>query len=67
MKNDFEYIDIKKVFKKLNTSLNGLSSKESINRLKEYGYNELPKEKKKSIRYMEKSVSEVKKVRWILS
>ena len=43
MKNDFEYIDIKKVFKKLNTSLNGLSSKESINRLKEYGYNELPK------------------------
>mgnify|MGYP005888401211 FL=1 len=49
MKNDFEYIDIKKVFKKLNTSLNGLSSKESINRLKEYGYNELPKEKKKSI------------------
>lgn len=49
MKNDFEYIDIKKVFKKLNTSLNGLSSKEANSRLKEYGYNELPKEKKKSI------------------
>ena len=49
MKRDFEYIDIKKVIKKLNSSLNGLSNKEANKRLKEYGYNELPKEKKKSI------------------
>lgn len=49
MKRDFEYIDIKKAIKKLNSSLNGLSTKEANKRLKEYGYNELPKEKKKTI------------------
>ena len=49
MKRDYEYIDIKKVLKKLNTSLNGLTSKEANRRLKEYGYNELPREKRKSV------------------
>ena len=47
MKRDFEYIDIKKVIKKLNSSLNGLSNKEANKRLKEYGYNELPKKRRK--------------------
>ena len=49
MKKDYEYIDIKKVLKKLKTSLNGLTDREANRRLKEYGYNELPHEKKKSI------------------
>ena len=49
MKRDYEYIDIKKVLKKLNTSLNGLTNKEANRRLKEYGYNELPREKRKSV------------------
>ena len=39
MKRAFEYIDIKKAIKKLNSSLTGLSTKEANKRLKEYGYN----------------------------
>ncbi len=49
MKNDYEFIDSKKVLKELKSSLNGLTEKEASNRLKKYGLNELPKEKEKSI------------------
>ena len=49
MKNDYEFMDSKKVLKELKSSLNGLTEKEASNRLKKYGLNELPKEKEKSI------------------
>ena len=49
MKNDYEYVDSKKVLKELKSSLNGLTEKDARDRLKKYGLNELPKEKEKSI------------------
>lgn len=39
--------NIKDVYKKLNSSDKGLSSEEALNRIKEYGYNEIVEEKKK--------------------
>ena len=49
MKKDYEYLDSKRVLKELKTSLNGLTEREAKHRLKEYGLNELPKEKQKTI------------------
>lgn len=49
MKKDYAYLDVKKVLKLFNSSLNGLTEKDAKHRLKEYGLNELPKEKQKSI------------------
>lgn len=46
-----EYYNLKKedVLENLNSSSDGLSSREVVNRIKKYGYNELPKKKNKSI------------------
>ena len=46
---DYAYFDSKVALRELKSSLNGLTTKESNIRLKKYGLNELPKEKKKSI------------------
>lgn len=46
---EYAYFDSKEVLKKLKTSLNGLTVKESQNRLRKNGLNELPKQKRKSI------------------
>ena len=39
----------KEIFNKLNTNINGLTNEEAKKRLKQYGKNELPKKKQKSI------------------
>ncbi len=39
---------IEKILKKLDTSKDGLSTKEANNRISKYGYNELPVTKKNS-------------------
>ena len=46
---DYAYFDSKDVLKELKTSLNGLTTKETNNRIKKYGLNELPKEKQKGV------------------
>ena len=47
--NKFFDIDIKDIYKKLDSGIKGLDDKEVKNRLKKYGKNELPKGKKESI------------------
>lgn len=42
-------LEKEEVLNKLNTNINGLSNKEVINRIKQYGYNELPSKKNKNI------------------
>ena len=46
---DYAYFDSKIALKDFRTSLNGLTTKEATQRLTDYGLNELPKEKEKSI------------------
>ena len=46
---DYAYFDSKTALKDFRTSLNGLTTKEATQRLTDYGLNELPKEKEKSI------------------
>ena len=41
-------LDIKSVLAELNTNLLGLTSEDSVNRLRDYGYNELKAKKKAS-------------------
>ena len=43
------YLDKEEVLKKLKTSINGLSSKEVLERQKRYGKNVLPKKKQDGI------------------
>ena len=40
--------DVKDILKRLNTSKEGLSSKDALNRLNEYGLNEINVQKRKS-------------------
>ena len=49
VKKDYEYVEANKVLKDLGTSMNGLTENEAKKRLKEYGLNELPKEKHKTL------------------
>ena len=49
MEKDYSRIEKNKVLKEFKSSLSGLNNKEVESRLKKYGLNELPKEKKKSI------------------
>ena len=46
---DFQQMDEKELFELLDTNNEGLSSRKVQERLKEYGYNELPKKEKNSI------------------
>lgn len=48
MKQEWYKLSINEIFKILNTSENGLSKKEILERIKKYGYNELPKKKQKT-------------------
>ena len=52
MKRDYEYIDIKKVLKKLNTSLNGLTNKEANRRLNMVIMSFLVKKERVYLRYL---------------
>lgn len=49
MKKEYYNLEVNKVLKELNSSQYGLTNIEVINRLKENGYNELPKNKEKNI------------------
>ncbi len=49
MEKDYSKMDKNKVLKELGSSLSGLKNTEAKSRLKEYGLNELPKEKKKNV------------------
>ena len=48
MEKDYSNVEKNKVLKEFKSSLSGLSQKEAKKRLKEYGLNELPKDKKKT-------------------
>ena len=48
MEKDYSNIEKGKVLKEFKSSLSGLNEKEVKRRIKEYGLNELPKEKKKT-------------------
>ena len=47
--NEYYKYDIEDIYKELNTSENGISSKELASRVEKYGKNELPKGKKQSV------------------
>lgn len=49
MTEDYYALNIKQTLKSLNTSEKGLSNSQAKHRIEEYGYNELPKEKKETI------------------
>ena len=49
MENEYKELEKKKLLKSLETSMSGLKTTEAKARLKKYGKNELPKEKKKTI------------------
>ena len=48
MKQEWYKLSINEIFEILSTSENGLSKKETLERIKKYGYNELPKKKQKT-------------------